>query len=122
MFNITFYSQPISKKNSQKIIIAGKRPYIVPSDAYRKYVRRVKEQLIGQTLPALAGPLHVKCLYYMETAREPDLTNLMAATHDILEEIGVILDDKQIKNVDGSRIMGKDKEPRVEIFISQFEE
>ena len=97
---------------------AGKRPCIIQSRAYRQYAKMAKEQiaLLGTPEPCYA-PIHVKCLYYLATTRTPDLINLMAATHDILEDTGVILDDVIIQSVDGSRIIGKDPQPRVEIEI-----
>ena len=98
--------------------MAGGRPLIIPSDAYRKYAKAAKKQVSFLSLPpTITEPVWVKCLYYMETARMPDLTNLLAATQDILEACGIIANDSQIKSVDGSRIMGKDKDPRVEIYI-----
>ena len=114
--------QPITKKNSQQIIIAGKRPCIIPSQAYKKYAATAKAQLCDTGSPQpISGPLTVVCRYYLETARLPDLTNLMAATHDILELCQVIENDNQIQSVDGSRIIGKDAaNPRVEIQILPY--
>jgi len=122
---LTIYGQPITKKNSMQIIMAGKRPCIIQSKAYRAYEKMVKHQLFLMPFEStiskpISGDVHVKCLYYLATARTPDLCNLMAATHDILEHCGVILNDEQIKSVDGSRIMGKDANPRVEIEINEF--
>jgi Holliday junction resolvase RusA-like endonuclease len=122
---IIIHGQPITKKNSQQIIMAGKRPCIIQSKAYRVYEKAAKEQLyLYSTFPEpILGPVEVKCLYYLATARTPDLCNLMAATHDILEHCGVIANDEQIKSVDGSRIMGKDAtNPRVEIIIRAMED
>ena len=98
--------------------MAGKRPCIIQSKAYRVYEKAAKAQLalLGPLKP-ITGPVQVTCLYYLATTRTPDLCNLMAATHDILEHCGVILNDEQIKSVDGSRIVGKDANPRVEITI-----
>ena len=118
---LTIHGQPITKKNSQQIIMAGKRPCIIQSKAYRAYEKLAKQQiaLLGSREP-VSGPVTVKCLYYLSTSRTPDLSNLMAATHDILEGCGVILNDEQIKSVDGTRIMGKSPTPRVEIEIEPF--
>lgn len=100
--------------------MAGKRPCIIQSKAYRQYERAAKEQ-IGLLRPPkpFCGPIQVKCLYYLATTRTPDLVNLMGATHDILEHCGIIENDDQIKSVDGSRIVGKDANPRVEIEIAE---
>lgn len=125
MTKLTIFGQPITKKNSQIPIVAGNRPYIIQSKAYRAYEKMVKHQLslmpFESAIPKpISGDIHVKCLYYLATASKPDLCNLMAATHDILEHCGIILNDKQIKSVDGSRIMGKDPNPRVEIEIKPY--
>lgn len=117
----TIFSQPITKKNSQQIIMAGNRPCIIQSKAYRAYEKSAREQMALKSYKPFSGPVHVTTLYYLATARTPDLCNLMAATHDILERCGVILNDGQIKSVDGSRIMGKDAtNPRVEIEITDY--
>jgi Holliday junction resolvase RusA-like endonuclease len=119
---IILYGQPITKKNSQQIIIAGKRPCIIPSKAFKVYEKAARAQLATASREPIAVPIHVKALYYLSTARTPDLCNLMAATHDILEHCGIIANDEQIKSVDGSRIMGKDDNPRVEITIEKLED
>lgn len=114
---IELSGQPITKKNSMRIFNGR----VMQSKAYCNYEKDCLYQLMKKRTP-LEGKLHVTCLYYMKTAREPDLLNLMAATHDILEKANVIVNDSQIKSVDGSRIMGKDKmNPRVEILLEEFE-
>lgn len=116
--SLTIFGQPITKKNSQQIIMAGKRPCIIPSKAFKAYEKLAKAQLSRYPI-TFTGAIEVTCLYYLETARMPDLTNLLAATHDILEHCGIIDNDRNIISVDGSRIMGKDPNPRVEIEIKE---
>lgn len=114
--SVELIGQPITKKNSMRIM----RGRLKQSEAYCNYEEDCLNQTLTRRTP-LEGKLHVTCLYYMKTAREPDLLNLMAATHDILEKANFYVNDKQIKSVDGSRIMGKDdSNPRVEIMIEQF--
>ena len=50
----------------------------------------------------------------------PDLSNLMEALADMLQEAEIIKDDRQIADWDGSRRMLG--EPRVEVFIAILEE
>jgi Holliday junction resolvase RusA-like endonuclease len=120
---LTIYGQPITKKNSQQIIMAGKRPCIIQSKAFRTYSKEWASQIKGMLYKMVLGPVHVKCTYYMATARLPDLTNLLAATHDLLEAFGFIENDRLVKSVDGSRIAGMDKiNPRVEISITEYQE
>ena len=116
---IELSGQPITKKNHMQIITCAGRPRLIQSKKYREYEKDCLAQL-GK-IETLKTPLHVQCLYWLETARKTDLTNLLAATHDILQKAEIIEDDVLIKSVDGSRIMGKDKmNPRVEITIEEY--
>lgn len=122
MLKLTIMGNPITKKNSQQIIMAGKRPCIIQSTAYRKYEKLAKQQLALVSYKPFSGPVWVRASYYLATARTPDLVNLMGATADILERAGVIDNDVNIRSWDGSRIIGKDPEPRVEIEIREMYE
>jgi Holliday junction resolvase RusA-like endonuclease len=126
---LTIFGQPITAKNSLNLVDIGKQcPYCrrkaksipLPSKAFKTYEKNVKEQLRLMSYKMILGPVWVKCLYYMETARMPDLCNLLEGTHDILERCGLIENDRLIKSVDGSRIIGKDPDPRVEIEIKEM--
>lgn len=102
-----------------QIISCGGRPRLIQSKAYRQYESDCLKQLPpiedGQ---AINQSMQISCLYYLKDKRKTDLTNLLAATHDILQKAGIIEDDALIVSVDGSRIMGVDKvNPRVEILI-----
>jgi Holliday junction resolvase RusA-like endonuclease len=67
-------------------------------------------------------PVNVKCVYYLDTRRATDLTNLMEATHDILVEQGILKDDnyKIIASVDGSCVHYDKNNPRTEILIEKI--
>jgi len=111
---------PITKKNSQQILKnfkTGKR-FIGQSKQYIEY-----EQNCGYFVHSdkpIDYPVNVKCVYYMPTLGKVDLTNLMAATHDILVKYGVLADDnsKIVISVDGSRVLYDKVNPRTEISIS----
>ena len=70
----------------------------------------------------LAGPVNVRCLYYMPTRRRVDLTNLLEATDDILVRAGVLADDcaSVVAGHDGSRVLLDRQRPRVEIVITEM--
>lgn len=121
---ITIYGNPKTKKNSQRIIWAGKHPKLIPSEAYEKYERDAKLQIIGRYRQQLSGPVNVRCVYYMETRRRVDLVNLLEATDDILVATSVLLDDNSqvIAGHDGSRVRYDKNCPRVEIEITEMEE
>jgi Holliday junction resolvase RusA-like endonuclease len=115
--------QPFTKKNSQRIIVNRRtgKPLILPSKRYREYAdaacRHLKAQYRG---PAFEGPVEVCAVYYLASrSRWPDLVGLLQATGDILEEAGVITNDRNIVSWDGSRIAGVSENPRAEIEIRE---
>ena len=55
---------------------------LLPSKAYTAYQAEAVGYL-PMMLP-IDQPVNVKCLYYMATKHRVDLTNLIAATHDIV--------------------------------------
>jgi len=63
----------------------------------------------------------VVCAVYWLASRSrwPDLVGLLQATGDILEEAGVIANDRNIVSWDGSRIAGVSPNPRAEIELRE---
>lgn len=118
----TIYGQPITKKNSQRIVTnpKTKRPMILPSSQYKEYESKAGTQIYPPDQP-IASPVNVRCMYYMPTNRACDLTNLMEATHDILIKHKVLEDDNNriICAVDGSRVLYDKQSPRTEIYIEE---
>ena len=112
---------PVTKKNSQKICykyVGGKKvPFISPSDTYRHY-----KEFAGFYIKDIGidYPVNVKTVFYMETRRKVDLSNLIEAAHDIMVECGCLADDnyKIIQSVDGSRVYYDKANPRTEIWIT----
>lgn len=110
---------PITKKNSQRIIINKKtgKPFPIPSKAYEKY-----EKEAGWFLKPLGidYPVNVQCLFYMPTRRRVDLVNLLEAIDDIMVKYDVIKDDNfnVVAGHDGSRVLYDKDNPRTEIIIT----
>ena len=134
-----------SKKNSPRVFgtgpvcrLCGKRsgfPSVRPSEAYEIWeadailqCMTIKPKLIaaGVELP-IVHPVGIEALFYLAPTKAgamrldcPDLSNLMEAVADMLQEAGIIKDDRQIEDWDGSRrLLG---EPRVEVYITILEE
>ena len=124
MLTYTLYGPPRTKKNSQRVFrLPSGGTRIAPSAAYVQYEWDCLRQLPPPSRP-LAGPVNVKCLYFMPTRRRVDLTNLLEATDDILVRAGVLADDCAtiVAAHDGSRVLLDRKRPRVEITITEMEE
>lgn len=115
---------PITKKNSQRILYKynrGKKiPFISPSEAFENFQEDcgyfVKPLNIGY-------PVNVEAKYFMKKRYKVDLSNLNSSIHDILVHYKCIKDDsaKYIVSTDGSRVYYDKDNPRVEIIITREE-
>lgn len=115
---ITIPLPPITKKNSQRIAVRNGRPFILPSEAYKRYEEAVG-WYIRRIEPPITEPVNVKCIYYMPTKRRCDLVNLLEATLDILVKYHVLADDNAgiVVSHDGSCVLYDKEHPRTEIEI-----
>jgi len=126
MMHFTIPIPPRTKKNHSQVVIrrskAG-RLYgtILPSKQYRDYLAKC-----APFIPRLEidYPVNIKAVYYEDTRRVVDITNLQAALHDILVEYGCVVDDnsKIIVSTDGSRVSYDKENPRTEVWIERVEE
>lgn len=115
---------PVTKKNSQQIFYNSRtrKPFITTSAAYKHYEYGASFY-IPQDLKIDFG-VNIKCLFYMETKRKVDLTNLLESIDDILVKCGTLADDNSaiIKAHDGSRVYYDKANPRTEVEITVFTE
>ena len=120
---LTLLGDPRTKKNSQRIIVVGGKPRIIPSAQYEAYEEACLWQISGK-YQMIYEPVNVKCIYYLGTDREVDLVNLLEATLDILVAAFVLSDDNRriVASHDGCRVYVDRKNPRVEIEITEAEE
>lgn len=126
MMMITINGNPITKKNHSQIIKVGNRRMLVPSKQYKAYESDFVAQCIKLVVndKNLSKRLNIACIYYMQTRRKVDLTNLLSATMDCLVKAKVIEDDncKIAYSHDGSRVFYDKENPRVEITITEVEQ
>lgn len=124
MISFTVNLEPISKKNSQQILInrATGKPFVMPSKQYKQY-----ENAAMWFMPRLKKPIdcpvNVMCVFFMPTKRKCDLTNMLEAIDDIMVKAGVLEDDNYtiIVSHDGSRIFYDKDNPRTEVYITEME-
>ena len=125
-FKVTIYGNPITKKNSSRIIRKGNKNIIIPSKQYKDYeqifITECMEAGIFNRLINYACNFEYK--YFMETKRKVDLTNLISATDDCLQAAKVIKDDdcSIVHSHDGCRVFYDKQKPRVEISIEPIGE
>lgn len=122
---LVLYGNPATKKNSMQIFKNPRtgQPFLTQSKRYKDYARDCGRQITGKYKKKIDYPINLKCVYYRKTKHRVDLTNLLAATCDILSDCGVIKDDncKIVVSHDGSRVKYDKECPRVEIEIEKIE-
>ena len=110
---LIIYGEPVSMKNSRKIVRFGNRPGLIKSDAARAYERDVIIQV--RTLPRLLeGDLAVTAHVYYKTRRKDLDIELL---FDCLQG-RIYQNDRQIKEKHIYWHLDK-KSPRVEIEIKE---
>lgn len=113
---------PKTKKNSQQILYntKTKKPFIQQSSVYKRYERDAG-WFVKWHKPPINEPVNVKCIFYRDSERRCDLTNLLEAIDDILVKYKVLADDNfnVIVSHDGSRVKVDKKKPRTEIVITK---
>ena len=114
---------PRTKKNNQNIVKNPKTKalMIVQNDRYKAYERDAGWFLKKIPEP-INEPVNVKCIFYRDTERRVDLTNLLEAIDDILIHYKILSDDnfKVIAGHDGSRVYVDREKPRTEIEITRI--
>ena len=120
---LTIYGNPISKKNSIRLVYAKGRMIPIPSKQYVEYEREALKQLSFQYKDEeISFPVNVSCAYFMQTKRKCDLVNLIEGTLDVLVKAHVIADDNHtiVAKHDGCLVTYDKENPRVEITITEL--
>jgi len=94
---------------------------VIQSEIYKQYEKEAGWFLKKPPVP-ISSPVNVKCLFYRDSERRVDLTNLLEAVDDILVKYKILADDnfKIISGHDGSRVYIDRKHPRTEIVIEEI--
>lgn len=117
---------PKTKKNSMQPRIArgGRFIGMMQSEVYIQYEKDCLRVIPGSVRLAIAEPINIKAIYYRQTRRKVDITNLHSALHDVLTKAGVIQDDCAdiVIATDGSRVRYDKQNPRTEVCIEPMTE
>lgn len=124
---------PVTKKNSPDVAYTGKRCPLChrgertvprPSKPYRDYEAAALRYIPHDRADNIVAPVNVKALFYRDSRRRCDLTNLLEALDDLLVTSRLIADDNCciIVSHDGSRVYYDKDNPRTEITIAPCKE
>ena len=119
---ITIPLNPVTKKNSMRIVRCGAYTKLLPSKQYVEYEKACRAFVSPLNEP-INKPINLQCLFYMQTRRKVDLTNLLNAINDILVKYEILADDNSsiVFSMDGSRVFYDKENPRTEITITEVE-
>ena len=112
---------PRTKKNSQQVFVRNGRIINIPSKLYQQFEKECLKVISSKYRKKIDDPVNIKAIFYTETRRRIDLTNLLEALDDMLVKAEVILDDNRdiVASHDGSRVYWDKENPRIEIEITE---
>lgn len=119
LFTCTIPGRAYVKKNTSKKW-RGRVVYTPQYEGWRATATKHIKMAMGLS-PAMFpfdGQLGLKVLFYFENHQaEPDLSALYEGPQDVLQECGVITNDRQFNSHDGSRkIFGEEAKTEIEIW------
>ena len=114
---------PRTKKNHQQLFVRNGRVMSIPSKQYRDFENQCLKVILGKYRKKINYPVNIRAIFYMETRRKVDLTNLLSALDDMLVKAEVIEDDNReiVAGHDGSRVYWDKDYPRIEVEITKIE-
>ena len=133
----TIVGPPRTKKTSAQIVQAMGRAVLVPSEAHKKWFRVammsapiIRTKLIDQGIPLpLRNEVSIAALFYRER-NTGDAVGYYQALGDYIQAprhrngkttrrgAGIIDDDRQIRDWDGSRLWKDADNPRIEVYLT----
>lgn len=116
---------PVTKKNHGRIVMCGKYPKLLPSEAYERYTKAAMPflKVIHSSVGTIDSPVNLKCVFYLDKRRKGDLAGYLQAVQDLLVEAGILADDNRniVASVDGSVVLHDKTNPRTEVTITKKE-
>lgn len=120
-YRFVIHGAPRTKKTSNRIVYGNGRPFILASTAYMKYHRIAVPQLqiIAGHLGGmpLTSPVNCAATFYRKTA-VGDAVGYMQGLADLLQDGGILVNDKLIVSWNGTRMDKDAAKPRVEVVLT----
>lgn len=120
--SFVLYGPPRTKKTSNRVVFRGGTPKVLPSAAWCAWLDALRETgQLSPSEPLPDVPYRCRALFWRDADRG-DLVGFQQGLADVLEEGGVISNDKWIQSWDGSRLLVDRACPRVEVTLTPIEE
>lgn len=120
-FTAKILGRPVVKKNTQRVIRSGGRTFVIYSKKYAAWKNSAILQLRAQGSSGVSfdKPVNAEFRFYFENhSAEPDLGNVGEGCADILQELGVLANDRLIHILRLEKHFGET--PRMEIEITEI--
>lgn len=117
-YRLTIRGAPRTKKNSLRRLKVDGQVKSIPSAAWCAWRDAALPQIPAGMLPD--QPYNCRALFYRDRACG-DATGYHQGLADVLEEAGVLSNDRLIEAWDGSRLLKDAGDPRVEIVLTPLE-
>lgn len=119
LFKCTLPGRARSKKNSKQLFKNNRtgKMFISSSNEFKKWATHMG-LFVRQKKPAtpIDFPVNLSVKVYLKNhAHEPDLDNVIASVVDLLEDNGVMVNDKLVYSLDGSKKIFGEEIERLEI-------
>lgn len=116
VFQATINTAPRTKKNHGRIVMRGKHPRLLPSEAFEVFEKKATLLLSHRRglLKPIDYPVNARVVFYRDALRG-DAVGYYQAIADVLEKAGIVSDDKWIVSWDGSTLAKDASNPRLEI-------
>lgn len=118
-YRFTLPGAPRTKKTSNRVLKMGTRNVVMPSKAWitwRNDLRRYAATKPALTL-AIARPTNCAVVFYRDAERG-DMAGYIAGVADVLEELGIVVNDKHLTQFDGCRLAKDPENPRVLVTLT----
>lgn len=94
---------------------------MIPSKQYKQFETECLKIISNEYKKKINYPVNIKAIFYTESKRRVDLTNLLSALDDMLVKAEVIEDDCRdiVASHDGSAVYWDKSNPRIEIEITK---
>lgn len=124
IYEFTIPGPPVTKKNHSRAFKRGKRIVVLPSAPYERWAKTAilfaRAEWNRNGRQALAEPVRVGATFY-RARRTGDLINYCQALADVLQDAGVLVDDKWVYAWDGSRLDHDPGRPRIDVVLETME-
>lgn len=96
---------------------------IIPSKLYKQFEDECLATIPKKYRTNIDYPVNIKAIFYTQSRRKIDLTNLLEALDDMLVKAEVIKDDNRdiVASHDFSRVFYDKENPRIEVEIERVE-